>query len=520
MGVNNNLLTGRFTLKKASLLIFGFCVSALLGACGGGDDDDEVFFSAEYGIYATDAGANLNIYEDDGKSDIRLVKSIIPKNANGNPVTELGEIHYAHKMIFLVIRNGVEIDKNDDGNFENIGSGLVMINPQNDNSVGQIIPLVSDLTGKPSRAVHTFADPDGKHIWINNDGPSQDGADDSVFRVNWDHMDSDNFGSVKEILVGNGHKKSAFAHPHEAKEGTKRLFVTHNLTEQSVSIIDNDHMNHDTTMLTVQQTVDLAKDDVSNTPHGMAFSKVSGRIYTGITSGDDIAVSVIDTTGDLGAMTTHDILVGTGDKEIPAAGYMKASHDGKEVYTAGYVKHEGEGGHGYFSIIDAENDDAVKAVIDFGDVATSSFDIVSMEMDSGMKMKKVYFPSRVPFGPPNDTVKTNVVNILNMADIDLTTGKLKDGASIKSMEVGAGPAHRNGPTMNNRIYYPNGGDCGHDGAASGPGCKEIVVIDMMNDTAPVARFETLGDHPGNIAVFDIHVLRGHTDAPGGHTGPH
>lgn len=51
-----------------------------------------------------------------------------------------------------------------------------------------IVILESTLTGRASRPVHIYLDPEARYLWVNNDGPSEDNAVDSVFRVNVEPM--------------------------------------------------------------------------------------------------------------------------------------------------------------------------------------------------------------------------------------------------------------------------------------------------------------------------------------------
>lgn len=372
-----------------------------------------------------------------------------------------------------------------------IGGGLAVLDIGT-MELEAIVPLPTTLTmdegGNPTitRFVHTYMDPDQEYLWMNNDGV--DNAVDSAFRIDVDPASPD-YLSHNEIVVGHGHKKSAFAYPSVNTPSAMNLFVTHNLQEQSISIIDNDPVS--ATFLEVLDTVELSNGiPFQNTVHGMGFSTVSGHIYTGVTPGVDKAVSIIDATDP--ALGRSLIMAGMAADQIPAAGYVKVSHDGRWVMTVGYVNETG-----YLSIIDATTD-TVTDVINLGNLSASSFNIADMDMGMGMRHVKIFIPSR-----QTSASDTEITNQIAVVDFDHMTGMQTAATAVRYIDVGEGPAHRNGEISEDGFfaYYPNGGDCGHDHATHGPGCQTISVIDVMMETV-IGTLTTEGHEPGSVSVFN------------------
>jgi len=187
-----------------------------------------------------------------------------------------------------------------------------------------------------------------------------------------------------EILIGDGHHKSAFSYPSPEQPNARRLMVTHNLSDRTISIIDNDP--NSATFLQVIKTVGPGNATLPGTdyvPHGMAYSPVSGHIYTGMTNPVDWAVTIIDTTSP--DLPVTGIRAGLEAGQIPAAGgYTHAARGGSIIYTAGWkASEDGTTGTGWLSAIDATTNTVV-AVIELGNLNASSF------IENGQKL---YLPS-------------------------------------------------------------------------------------------------------------------------------
>jgi len=481
------------------------CTISLLQGCGGGSDDDPAQeqdeSSAKYLIYTGDGGAYLNLFTDDGNGGTHRVWAKQFKNSSGLLIEDFGEVHLAHGKAFIIARKNFE-----DETGQVVDGGIIIIDAKDhegDEFHVELLPLKSEVTGKATRPVHTYMEKDAsgvaKYLWVNNDGLStrrgatQEEADlnDSVFRIDID-PDSADYKSYIEIEVGNGHKKSAFSYPTDSLTQTKKLFVTHDLSSQTVSIIDNDASSDDFLKLRKQIEINTIKDDEDNlikqnTPHGMAFSPVSGHVYTGITSGKDIALHIIDATSDDFAVSS--IKAGMEDGQIPGAGYVKTSHDGRWVFTAGFVD-----GVGYLAVVDAKDGaNTVTDVINLGKVSSSSFN-VSEASHGDEKHFKVYIPSRSS-GSSDDELQ----NVVARVSIDSATGKQQEGTTVDNLTLhGNGSSHRNGKTSpdENFVYYPNG--CGE---ADDDNCKTISIIDTHKDEV-VGVLQTFRTAPGSIGVFD------------------
>ncbi len=498
-------------------------LAAVIVACNDSSNSShsakEVDNPAKYYVFAVDHEGYVNIFSDDGISGIEVAADAVQlKNSNGEPLT-LGEIHFNKGKAIITVQSGML-----DGNGVAIGGGLAIIDI-NTQSIERLLPLAAG-NGVISRLVHTYMDPDGQHIWVNNDGPNSSSGldaatialDDSVFRVNVDPADTtdtdgdgkadDKYLDVSEIVVGNGHKKSAFSYAEAGHANALPYFATHNMTSKTVSIIDNNPQSP--TFLTVVQTVSLG----NGAPHGMGYSEHSGHIYTGLVAGDN-AVNIIDATLAMPSAGPVDrnIVAGSAVDQIPRGGYVHAHGD--MVYTAGYVAPAAgstEPGKGYLSIIDASND-SVAQVIELGDISSSSFDIAYMNMQMGAmshEMLKVYVPGR--------TSGNSLNNQIAVVELDPATGLQKNGTSVSHVTVGAGTDHRNGAVTDDGMhaYYPDGGDCGATHADHGPGCQVINVIDTMTDQV-IASVETAGHMP---AALGIVAATGAESMSGGHSHEH
>jgi DNA-binding beta-propeller fold protein YncE len=416
-------------------------------ACGGGGGGGN---SPNLGpvqglILAADSGGNLNIFEDRGTTPIAKAKTLSFAGL------ALSEMHMNKGKALVVIssgRPGIAVPTRDSG-----GLAVVDLATQ---SLDQIVTLESTATGKDARLVHAYVDPEGKYFWINNDGPSGDAANDSVFRVNVDPADPGYLTDVTEIVTGNGHHKSAISRPSVDQPTANKLFVTSNLSASSMSVVDDDPTRA-ATYGTVVKTV----RNIGFVPHGMDYSPVSGHVYAGITGG---GVVILDTTSDdVMNVPDYDFNAPVADasiskipaSEIPKAGYVHVANNGRTVYTTGY---DATAGKGYLSAIDASNNDTVITVVDLGNVASSSFD------DNG---KKLYVPSAA--NSTNASEKTNVVEVVDIDPVSPTYHQI-----LREITVGEAGDHRNGEVTpdGKRVVYPDTCDT----------CKNISVIDTTTDT--------------------------------------
>lgn len=535
-----------FKRSKLSLAVVG--ALALVG-CGGDDGGSDpvvdaggpaapTLATAKYMVFAVDGEGNVNLFADDGGSEIAHVTTQTPKNTAGGLLT-LGEIHFNSdkSRAYVIVQDGFV-----DANGASTGGGIVEIDTSNGNIVSQL-NLVSTKTPYPARLIHSYVSPDGKYLWINNDGPRNSDAtpdidesapNDSVFRLNIDPSDTtdadgpdsfvdDMYLDYVEIEVGNGHKKGAHASGKtNAGADVRPLFVTHDLTSRTVSVIDNDLTSP--TFLQVVKTVDLGGPNI---PHGMAFSPYNGAVYTGVVSGvpGEIGLSVIDATSP--DLTASQITAGMDQSanQIPTAGYVKTFHshhpeiDGKWVFTAGYKGSTpaGSAGNGYFSVIDTSTGAGTVAdVVNIGDIATSSF--VTTEMHHDGEEHTLVFLGSTSNSPTMNTHMA-IVHIDNATGMHFPQGD----KNAEHIEIGPGQSHRNGKAADDgeHVFMPNGGDCADDTRPeNGPDCKTIAVYDTR--TGGVMKISTTGVKPGSIAVLklrDIEAASSPIPAPEG-TVPH
>ena len=141
---------------------------------------------------------------------------------------------------------------------------------------------------------HIYSDPDANRDWFMNDGDKETGND----TVNCgDHGSSvtviENTASASAkhfatICVGRGHHQASFAYPSELAPNVPHTAYISNLKDGTVSAIGNDPENEET-YLKVIATIDLCEPDKEKDgqteapcnafPHGLVYSKVSGKLY-------------------------------------------------------------------------------------------------------------------------------------------------------------------------------------------------------------------------------------------------
>lgn len=482
-------------------------VATVLTACfHSSDEDDTNTVAAKYHAYIVDHGGNINIVADDGGSNVAFLTSIQPKNSKSEALG-LGEVHFNQGKAFVIVQSNMTNSAGDV-----VGGGVIVVDLATQ-TVDATVPFESTKTNNISRIVHTYVDPNGNYIWFNNDGPSGNADADSVFRMNWntednDATDGDKYLDFTEIALGNGHKKGAFSFNDETITDSVTVplyFASHNLSDQSVSLIDNDPTS--STFLEVT-TVDFGPVTVGdatlqNTPHGLEFSPLSGKFYIGITPGQDMAVAVIDTNNipaNADAVRAASISAGTDvqNKEIPGGGYIHSSKDHKFLYMVGK-----KDGVGYLSVVDPTNDSVVD-VIDLGNISSSSFVYAHGHMDhDGMEMaiNKVYVGA--------SSATDYLDNVIKVVTIDPETGGMKAGTTVASIttNIGKGTRHRNGKGTSDgmHVYMPNGGGECTDHENMDPDCSTVSVINTMTDTV-LSKVHMTGHMPGSMGIVDVQDL--------------
>jgi DNA-binding beta-propeller fold protein YncE len=323
---------------------------------------------AAFLILAADTGRNLSMFKAVGTA--QSVQTPIPQSGFQTSFMgiDLGEMHFANGRAFVLVTAGMP------------GGGLHVVNTAGGTS--DTFSLPSTLTGLESRPSHASLDPEGKFLWVHNDGPIDDPGADSVFRVNVNPADTNvdtGYLTSVEILVGNGHQTGVFSRPDRSNprwREMKKLVVISSRDEQRLDVIDDDS-THTETYGTVIKVI----RGVGASPHAMAFSPASGRIYVGLTDGGMLVLDTLpagiftDPDVDLSLPDWPDwitlIPAGTGDGEIPRAGYTHVSRDGTTVFTVGY---DSAAGMGYLSAVDATDQDRVIKVLELGNVAVGSID--------------------------------------------------------------------------------------------------------------------------------------------------
>lgn len=545
-------------------------VVAVLSACGSGETTEDTSFVAQNLLWSADSGGYINVFADDGANRFTHVKSFQPKNALDKALV-LGEVHFNAGKAFVVIQSGLVDTKGTADTTDDVktGGGIAVYSLA-DQTFETVVPLVSNETGNESRIVHTYKDPNGNYLWLNNDGPSTSGLvkpvapadtatqaekdayqanldaynaqvakaaeNDSVFRFNWNVADTegdDQYKSVVEIKTGNGHKKGAHSYKSTVAGQAEALpfYGVHN-GDESLSIIGNNPDNADSYLKVVSKTdpvdplrtwsmtsakeiteSDGSKRLAKNGAHGMGYSPYSGKFYVGITAGEDLGMAIVDAkTTDL---TFSSIPAGDDATagQIPAGGYVKVSHDGKSVYTVG-AKTITVGGaqekHSFLSIIGAEPNgaDTVKQVIDLGEITASSFNIAEVEHDGHTEVK-LFVPS---------SAGGHHKNVIKVVELDHETGMQKTGTEVESITIGMAQTHRNGFAHEGHrfAYYPNGGDCAaapvtshHKVNARHGGERHdcrTVSVIDIETNKEVHMFTTSGDKPGSLNVADVKDL--------------
>lgn len=535
---------------------------------------------------ATDAEGWINFFMiDDAGKVVELTDRAIqytPPNASA-VLTNYGEVQVSHKheKIIVIIQQ----------NADSLGNGgLLVLDPhevisENIQRNIKIFPLPSTLTVNNkagsttnetvtgiTRLVHSFLDPDGNHIWVNNDGKSGDSNPDSAFKVNIAGLADGKLDAADfiEVLVGHGHKKSAFITPTTANSALPNLFITHSGNGTYHAIDNKLLLPGQSVPNPIKQVVDSTDVGVSPSTsavreafHGMASSLLDGRVYVGSTKAyiDDPttrssphAISILDTAKPFDVEIGYPVIKiarGTGyltdvaegvaetdrRQQIPAAGYMKASHDGSRIYSYGWshTNTDKTEAAGYLSILNSSvaststtttpSDSKITGIVKLKNLSTSSFDIVE-HSHGGANTIYIFAPGQrkcsTSSTPLSTAEKNSAHNEIAVIPLDANGDFTGDTTAIKYISVGPGPCHRNGEVSEDSrwVIYPDGcpavGDQAHDPACS---VNTVNVIDAHNHDFPVVKVKTKGVNPSNLNFVGKTLILKTAAQTGGHAHP-
>ena len=141
---------------------------------------------------------------------------------------------------------------------------------------------------------HIYSDPNSSRDWFMNDGDKETGNDtlncgdqgSSVTVV--ENTASSAVSYLKTICVGRGHHQCNFSYPSDDAPNVPHQTYVSNLKDGTLSVIGNDPANSDS-YLKVVATINLCEPDkdgfdapqIPNNafPHGLVYSKVTGKVY-------------------------------------------------------------------------------------------------------------------------------------------------------------------------------------------------------------------------------------------------
>jgi DNA-binding beta-propeller fold protein YncE len=185
---------------------------------------------------------------------------------------------------------------------------------------------------------HIYSDPNSNRDWFMNDGDKETGNDTlncgdngSSVTVVADTASAD-ATYLKTICVGRGHHQCNFSYPAEQAPQVPQQAYVSNLKDGTVSVIGNDPASPES-YLQVIATINLCEPEkdgfdtpqVPNNafPHGLVYSKVSGKVYN-LNNGYG-TVAIIDPL-------THEI-----EQRIPLKGFSNLfiTPDGRYVIGRG-----------------------------------------------------------------------------------------------------------------------------------------------------------------------------------------
>jgi len=141
---------------------------------------------------------------------------------------------------------------------------------------------------------HIYSDPNANRDWFMNDGDKETGNDtvncgdqgSSVTVI--ENTASASAKHLATICIGRGHHQANFAYPSEDAPNVPHTTYISNLKDGTVSAIGN-NPNNEETYLKVIATIDLCEADKEKDgcteapcnafPHGLVYSRVSGKLY-------------------------------------------------------------------------------------------------------------------------------------------------------------------------------------------------------------------------------------------------
>ncbi len=141
---------------------------------------------------------------------------------------------------------------------------------------------------------HIYPDPNSSRDWFMNDGDKESGNDtlncgdqgSSVTVV--ENTASSTASYLKTICVGRGHHQCNFSYPSDQAPSVPHQTYVSNLKDGSLSVIGNDPAKPES-YLQVVATINLCEPDKDGFdapqmpnnafPHGLVYSKVTGKVY-------------------------------------------------------------------------------------------------------------------------------------------------------------------------------------------------------------------------------------------------
>ncbi len=141
---------------------------------------------------------------------------------------------------------------------------------------------------------HIYTDPNANRDWYMYDGDKEkgndalncDGKGSSVTVV--ENTDSSAVKFLKTICVGRGHHQCNFSYPSEQAHQVPSQTYVSNLKDGTLSVIGNDPDKPDSYLQVVatinlceadKEDFDVAQIPNNSFPHGLVYSKVSGKMY-------------------------------------------------------------------------------------------------------------------------------------------------------------------------------------------------------------------------------------------------
>lgn len=142
---------------------------------------------------------------------------------------------------------------------------------------------------------HVYSDPVSKRDWYMNDGDKETGNDtlncgnegSSVTVV--DDTSSCQAAYLSTVCVGRGHHQAHFSYPSEHAPDVPRQAFVSNIIDGTISVVGNDPAQAETDLKLVatinlcepekEKDCDAPQSPNNAFPHGLAYSKVSGKVY-------------------------------------------------------------------------------------------------------------------------------------------------------------------------------------------------------------------------------------------------